>query len=223
MTGVLTEKQARREAYLRRVWRLAYLLTTDLFQARRLFAAVLIERPQFAEMDIDILTRLVILRAREYETGLMRSPALQRALKQVQEGEGGEGGRQTEGSGEAALTDLPVPLALICAHALPRQAMETWLLKKVDGLGDIALSRATDCSRTASALHFDQAEKQMHDMLGDELEPLTEQLKTTLLNLDAAPAIQHWKRRTKRRRLLRLLVIVAFIVIGFIVARRVWG
>ena len=61
----------------------------------------------------------------------------------------------------------------------------------------------------------------MREMLGDELEPLIDELKKKLLQLNAAPAVQTWKTKKRRRRILRLVFVITLVIAILYAAQRV--
>lgn len=57
---------ARSEAYRRRVWRLAFLLTGDAGSAESLFIQIMREHRRIGSVEPDRLDRMIIMRAREH-------------------------------------------------------------------------------------------------------------------------------------------------------------
>jgi DNA-directed RNA polymerase specialized sigma24 family protein len=117
-------------AYQRRVWRLAYLLTGNAPGAAALVDRVIRAQPDLMNLEPARLDRLVIQHAREVPT----APIL-------------------------AAASLPEPdpeirRTLEAVIRLPEQPREAWVLARVDELDELHISRAMDCSRTASMHHL---------------------------------------------------------------------
>src|ERR1043165_2140662 len=125
----------------RRIWRLAYILTGDSAGAAALVDRVLRTRPDAVALEPARLDRLIIQQARELPRGRITPPA------------GVD----------------PPEQALAVVLAMPEQPREAWVLTHLDGLDELHVSRAMDCSRTAARNHLNAAEQTARARLGEGL------------------------------------------------------
>ncbi|MCC6659647.1 MAG: hypothetical protein IT437_02050 [Phycisphaerales bacterium] len=167
------------QGYERRIWRLAFLLTGDAERAAGVIETVLRDQPHPEGVDAGRLDRLIILHAREVPRGTV--PAV--------------------GMGAEAARGMGVLLAL------PQQPREAWVLTRLDGLDELRVSRAMDCSRTAVARHLKAADEQMGHRLGDALNRCVAALRREADAIDPAPLIAAALEKRRKDRLGRALVV----------------
>lgn len=162
----------------RRVWRLALLITADQEHARR--AVTLVPPPPPAQpLDAQRLDRLAIQAIRRVAGPARRMPP---GLPPARAGPDSPAPlpRTTPpphaGSAPSAPRDQSSPptdrrLSLGPAHdvvaAMPLQAAEVWVLRRVDDLDPVRTCRAMDCSRTAADRFLARAESDLAAALGD--------------------------------------------------------
>lgn len=168
-----------------------------------MFAALMKDKVDAVEVDPQRLDRFVILRAREVA------------------GRGRKKSHKTDGEGEPRPQACRVGFEAV--QKLPRQAMEAWLLHRVDELDDIETSRAMDCSRTALGNHLKLADAIMRESLGDGLPEAIAAMQAAAEKTDAAPVIAEWKTRKRKRRMAWWIVGAVGVVILFFVMRSWWG
>lgn len=199
----------RRSAYEARVWRLAFLLTGGAEPALAVVEGVLRTRPDLSRVAPEHLDRLVVLHAREWANA---------------------GSRRRTRRGSVAL-ELPQPStsasrALRAAAAMPRQSLEAWVLTRLDGLDEITVSRAMDCSKAAAIRNLQQADDALAAVLGGSVAGDIEALRAFADGMDPAPFLVLGRRRCRRRRMVRLgawaVVVVAAVVGGIIGVRATW-
>ena len=170
----------------RRIWRLAYLLTGDAAGAAALVDRVLNAQARPESLEPARLDRLIIQQA--------RAPATS--------------------------TTLPAPVhprppaeaarAHAAALALPHQPMEAWVLKRVDDVDELRMSRAMDCSRTAARNHLAAADDQMRTVLGQDADRAITALRAFADSLDPGPIISA-HRAIRRKRALRRGLAIALV------------
>ena len=107
----------------RRIWRLAFLLSGDREGAAALVDRILNAQSKPEALEPARLDRLVIQQAR----GLLR-PMHDRLDRDT--------------------SDLAA-LALQTARSISEQPREAWILSRIDGVDELWMSRAMDCSRGA--------------------------------------------------------------------------
>lgn len=186
----------RRLAYQRRAWRLAVMLSDSPAQARDLFEHLMRELPDIERLDPVRLDRMVIMRAREYQPPLEDQAAH-------------PGAELGQPPADAATH------ALLLARTLPRQAMESWLLRHVDQMDDREIAKAMDCSMTALLRHLDVAEAHMREHLAGHFDHGTAALRDRTNQLDPMPEIERFEAARRRRQLIRragLLILLAILV-----------
>ena len=171
----------RREAYERRVWRLAFLLTGGHEAAcARIVAAVLDAQPDVRRLDPARLDRLVVLSARRRRVAPPSPPP-----------------------------DAPPGQTLLAAAGrMPRQMLEAFLLIRIDGLDLMPAAKAMDCSKTATQRHLDRANEAMAEAFGDRLPEMIDALRAAADNLAPGPALRAHRERLRRRKRLRLALLV---------------
>jgi hypothetical protein len=165
-------------AHERRIWRLAFLLTGDRTRAARLIDAVLRDQPDPGSVDPARLDRLVILHARDIPHAASNP------------------GPMSDEAGKAMRTLL----------ALPEQPREAWVLTRLDGLDELRVSRAMDCSRKAAARHLRAADEQMSARLGEHAASYVSSLKREADAIDPAPLIVQARELQRKERLGRVLI-----------------
>lgn len=204
----------RRQAYERRVWRLAHLLASP-DQAIPLVRRVVWRRGgDLDQLDPAHLDRLVILTARDLPPDGRVAWASTLAR--------GEGQRTRHGHEYMPVPPAPAADLLRHLHAMPRQPMEAWVLSRLDGLDLMAASRAMDCSKTATARHLDAADEHLRQRYAsetdnpkgcgtDRLTAATAALRNWLDALDPAPALAraHKADRIQRRTWLAIVLMSA--------------
>lgn len=172
----------RKQAYERRAWRLALLLTGDSAVAATI-ALDAGRHKDLASLPADRLDRLVIQHAREM-------PAKKRGPWP---------------------TSLPTPdsqttAALAFLGSLPTQPRDAFILQRIDELDDLHAARAMDCSKTALANHLAAADEAFVTEFGDETQSHIRSMRTYADSLNPDPAIsatrEHQRRRRKQRRVL---------------------
>jgi len=187
----------RESTRLARAWRLCRLLEPDQERARRLFVACIGGPGRKRALPPRRLDRLILLRARERagsRSRAGRSPAQEEADRD---------------------SDESPPALLRTLHTLPRQAMEAWLLRRLDALDEVQASRAMDCSKSAMARHLAVAYRRLEEILGGNIEDRVSALRAWSDALEPAGAIRHLRVARRRRRAGRL--IAALLVAGAIV------
>jgi sigma-70-like protein len=178
----------RREAYERRVWRLAWLLTggrEDL--CARLVAGCLDAQPDLGRLDPAHVDRLVVLAARRRARG-----------------------------GPAVSEGAPPARRLLAAVAgLPPQLREAWVFTRIDGLGPMETARAMDCSKTAATRHLERADAELAERLGTELGSMLEALRAEAdLAAPGAALAAFRAERRRRRRVRRSLLVFGGLALG---------
>lgn len=185
------EELTRRDAYERRVWRLAFLLAGGAHRRAHMIASMVLETQKEPErLDASGLDRVIVQAARRVN-----------AAKRE-----GESGRNV----------FPES-ARRCAEAasrMPEQQMEAWLLSRIDGLGLLAVAKAMDCSKTATQRFIDKADEAMGASLGAEAERLVGALRRAADSLDPSPLVRAYREAKRRRRRLRLSLVVLVVALG---------
>ena len=182
-----------REVYERRIWRLAYLLTGNAPGAARLADRVLRDQPRIERLEPARLDRTVIQHARD----------LPRTTSE-------------------AIPDLPAPQgeaaeALRAVLSLPEQPREAWVLARVDELEDLHVSRAMDCSKTASRNHLNAADAQMASRFaGDALRP-ARALRAFADSLDPGRIIRAHRQERRTRAVRRAAVVASVALVALLV------
>jgi hypothetical protein len=195
-------RAAQREAFERRVWRLALLLTGDADGASRTLNGVARSARDLSKIDGVHLDRLTVLHSREVSSVRRR------------------------GAGEEAPVPEGAPArTLEVLMQMKPQAREAWVLTRIDGLDEIHVARAMDASKTASGNFFGAADALIGEKLGEEAEEGIEGLRVWAESFDPDPWLILHRERVKRWRRIKLvgaLVLVGLVVlVGVIVAATV--
>ncbi len=180
-------KQARREAFERRTWRLALLLTGDAWGASRTLDITARALGDMAGVDPVRLDRLVIMHARDVAT----LPASKRGLTDE----------------DAAPPEGPAANVFAVLRKMKPQPREAWVLTHVDQLDSLHTARAMDASKTASGHHLAAAEAMVAELLGDDAEAGLEGLRSWADEIDPEPWLIMHRERMRRRRKIRWVVI----------------
>ena len=173
-------KQARREAFEARTWRLALLLTGDAWGASRTLDGVARSLGDLSKVDGVKLDRMIVTQARDV-AGL---PASKRGLP----------------ADEAMPPEGPAAATFDVLRRMKPQPREAWVLTRVDELDEIHVARAMDASKTASGHHLKAAEAMLADRLGDETSEGIEGLRRWADEMDPEPWLTIHRERMKRRR-----------------------
>jgi hypothetical protein len=193
----MSVKDDQRRVYEARIWRLSFLLTGDTRGATELVGRVLRAQPDVLDVEPVRLDRLVILQAREWSRS--------RRGRVVAPGSLGA---------EAAE-------ALGAALSMDHQLLEAWVLARVDGMEGLSISRAMDCSNTASAMHLAEADRVMAAKLGAKLPAGLDALRAGADKLDPRPFIDESRAGRRRRGLRRTIILFALlgaVVLGLWIA-----
>lgn len=170
----------RREAYERRVWRLAWLLTggrEDL--CARLVAECLDAQPDLRRLDPAHLDRLVVLAAR----------------------------RRIRGVPRPAEPSSPGRRLLAAAAGLPPQLREAWVFARLDGLGPMEMARAMDCSKTAALRHLERADSELSGRFGADLPAMLDGLRAEADLAAPGKALTAFRSQRRRRRRIRAALV----------------
>lgn len=196
----------------RRAWRLAVLTTGDLAVARAALESL--PSPHAGDrLDADRIDRLAI-------QAIRRSVGPERRARGAPADDG-------------AIADAPAmpaprePALLGPAHAvlaaLPLQAAEAWVLRRLDELDPIRACRAMDCSRSAADRFLDRADRDLRDRLGAEHDAAIAQLGAASESLAPAPEVVaictgRSRQRMRRRIAIALSVCAALLAAIFVAA-----
>jgi hypothetical protein len=198
---------APRQFVERRIWRLSFLVTGN-----ELAAAELVDRVQRAHDVLDLdparLDRLIVQRAREM-LGTGYGPARKARGRTV-------------ASPLAARTSAEAQRMLSLVQSLPEQPREAWVLTHIDELDELHVSRAMDCSRTATVNHLASADGQMREALKDEYERGVESLRRFADSLDPGPIISQYRARQRSRRVRRAGIVAVVIAIVLLTIAMAW-
>lgn len=177
------------EARQRRVVRLTWLLLdAHADRAAAATARVLSSRFDLARIDPARLDRLCVLASR-HAAGRDSSRRTARPAP------------SDAAAGVRPAAERLAPLH--AASALPRQCLEAWVLTRVEGLDEVHVARAMDCSKTAAARHLARADELLAGTPAanpDSIRALVAQLDA----LDPGPALRVVTARLRRRRRIRL-------------------
>ncbi|HBS29754.1 MAG TPA: hypothetical protein DEB06_09965 [Phycisphaerales bacterium] len=181
---------------LHRSWRRALLLTGSADGAERVMRAVLTVQDNPLKLSAARRDRLLIQRAREAS---FAAPA--REIPFHVEG----GARQL----------------FEASRALPRQSLEAWLLRDLEGLDEIDAARAMDCSRTAMNRFRDQSTQALRALLGEGYDGALESLRGAVIASDPALALARIDRalaaaRRRRRRVALAQVLLLLACLGVV-------
>lgn len=198
MVGITEADQ--RAARLRRVWRLALLLSGDVGQAAMLYRAVG-GSTRIETVDAVRLDRLVVLEHRERQSADADDAATDEVEPETASRDGHideSGKRLTAGEAYAAL------------ERATAQGRLAWLLRRVEGMAEVEAARAMDCSKTALNTHLQRAEATLSGIGADGqamAEAIGRWVDSAASGCPADPRIA--QRRARRRRLLGVLIAIA--------------
>ncbi len=178
-----------------RMWRLTFLLSGGREPAIRVLQRILRDQRSPAELDAVHLDRLV--------------------LQHIREALGGDPLTLTEKQ-----PANPAAALLQTLHRLRRQALEAWILSRLEGVEDVHMARAMDCSRTAAKNFLASADDVIDAQIEDVRSSLRE-LRKLSLDLDADSAFEAAmdrsglaiKRRFARRTLPAIVAALLVIVL----------
>ncbi len=212
----------RREAYLRRAWRLAALLTGDPARADGVLRRCLTRRPDLERLSPDRLDRLVIQETRAASgAGLARVSMLERirARHRAADNQPAAASVSSDPAGrDDADPGAPARVALAALADLPAQQREAWILRALDAGDEIDASKAMDCSRTALARHLEHAESAMRAALGDSYDAALAALRARAETFDPSPAVAAARDARRLRRTIRIVITIIVITIVVIAA-----
>lgn len=203
----------RQEAYHRRAWRLATLLTGDRAQAERVVRACLRAQKRLDRLPPARLDRLVIITARhvgDVPAGRAIPDRVMLALARLRREHRAARGVVAENIStpqppcERATLFSAEGLRMMGALlALPTQRREAWILRELDEIEPIEASRAMDCSRQAMERHLAFARATIGEALSDETPALLEALRRDADALEPGRFFFTPGRRTRGMRRLR--------------------
>jgi hypothetical protein len=187
----------------RRIWRLSFLLTGN-----ELAAADLVDRVQRAHdvqtLDPVHLDRLVIQQAREM-LGTAMGP------RRTQ--------RRTPPQSPLAQNAAPEAMRLFAVvQSLPEQPREAWVLARIDDLELLHISRAMDCSNTATQNHLNAGDEQVRAETKDEHNAALSALRLFADHLDPGPIIADQRARRRAQRARRAGIIAVLIATVLLIA-----
>lgn len=193
-----------REAYERRVWRLAYLLSGgDELGAGRIVTEVVDTRRKLEAVEASRLDRLVVLAARRLRSS-------------------GKLGRSKQAPVDPGIAVLRQTLVL------PYQSFEAWILARVDGLDEVATGRAMDSSRTAANTHLNAANKLVRELFVDHPAIKGDPQRAAALiqqaadRLNGTSVIDQCRRElAKKRRIRKVIVILVLALVAVVGAKLV--
>ena len=144
----------RREAYERRIWRLAALLTDDVTKADDVLAQVLRTRPDIERVQDSRIDRMTV-----------------QAARRTHESNPGDGHGPDGVCARATITGPVAELWSLSRTELAPQGREAWLFRDVEQMSDIPAARAMDCSRTAlEEVHRTPAERLLREKTDSSIE-----------------------------------------------------
>lgn len=201
----------RREAYERRVWRLATLLSGDQHRAAQLALRIVDTRASLEDLDAPRLDRLVILTARRWRDDSQAGSDAGSAAS-------GEASERQAGS----VPDAEMILRYL--RSQPFQQGEVWILRRVDALEDIRASQAMDCSRSAAGRFLERAEADLLEHFGRPSEELASIVRDYADGLEPGPVISARRaeldERRRRRRTMVIVVLLGGALIGVLALLR---
>ena len=205
MAGVLSPEEL---VLSGRAWRLAILATGDADVARRTLSNLRVP-PRGERLDADRIDRLAI-------------QSLRRACGPTARA----GPDQVQGPPSPARRRVD-PVSLGRAHdvlvALPLQAAEAFVLRRLDELDPIRACRAMDCSRSAADRFLERAERELSNSLGPEHDSAILALKAASDGLAPEPqvvamCVSRARDRSRRRVALTVTVVAGVLTVLLIVA-----
>jgi hypothetical protein len=189
----MSASRERLAALERRIWRLAHLLTGDAGAASALVDRVLDAQPDPGALEAYKLDRLIIQQAR---------------------GMAGMSGPREPAPLPPGENDV-AHRTLATALTMPRQALESWVLARIDLLDELHCARAMDCSKTALKNHLGAADEQMRARLGGKATEAIDALRSYADALDPGPIIAaHRFQRKKERNRRRLIIAGVATILG---------
>lgn len=211
----------RLEAYERRAWRLAMLLTGDVAVAEGVVRRSIDAQSRPDRLPADRLDRLVIQSARSADQSQSPTSMSRRAKGAL------EGVRQKHRASRGVSTTPEQPStkspfsedaakAMHVLRVLPQQQREAWILQELDAVEVIHASKSMDCSRTALQRHLDLARRSMLQALGEDHDRIVAALKRDADALDPTPFIARRAERRRRMRHARRIVAMAVLVVAAI-------
>ena len=190
-----------REAYERRVWRVALLLTDDVHAAEEILVRVVGVQPELQKIGDTRLDRMVVQASREMTPDADRVPLDQ-----------------------AVEIDEPTRTLWHAVRDLGPQAREAWVFRQLEGMDPIRTAQALDCSRNAlEEVHLAGARRVLEARLGEsEAVEATRRLAAALEGLDASEALARAAARRsevmrRRRWVSATLLVVLLICFGLMV------
>ena len=217
----------RREAYLRRAWRLAALLTGDPARADAALRRCLARRPDLERLPLDRLDRLVIQETRSVAAAAT-TPKPRSVLARLRDRHQRRSRSNAHDAGPASQASSPRPdasplpaaadSALAALADLPAQQREAWVLRALDAENEIDASKAMDCSRTALARHLEHAESAMREVLGDTYDAALAALRARAETFDPSPAVAAASDTRRLRRTIRILIAIVVLTMLIIAA-----
>jgi hypothetical protein len=183
----------RSEAYQRRVWRLALLLTDSGAQADATLTHVLRTQSDILRIGESRLERMVVLASRQ--------PA--------------EAGGERSLNSLVELDESAVRLWR-AVRQLEQQPREAWIFRDLEGAELIPAARAMDCSRTAlEQVHRKAALESLQATLGDAYDEALASLRSSLDAIDPTEALELAasvvRQARARRRVVTLVVVVVLL------------
>lgn len=227
----------RREAYLRRAWRLAALLTGDPDRADAVLRRCLARRPDLEHLSIDRLERIVIQETRSdaATAGRPASAKPHTLIARLRDRHERHSRAESRASppthaptrpprADASDTPAAADVALAALAELPAQQREAWILRALDAENEIDASKAMDCSRTALARHLEHAEDSMRSALGDSYNEVLAALRARVETFDPGPFVSEIADARRRRRLTRIvgafaILMIILLVTGYVLLR----
>lgn len=187
-----------REAYYRRAYRLALLLTDSDSAALRILERVADHVPKPERSSDARFDRAVIQSSRPVHE---------------------QSDRENSGDGLESRSDLSEDALQLwrLAHQLEPQPLEAWTLREVEGLDEVRAARAMDCSRNAmERIHLLGAMRFLQDSMGDRYAPARDEIIRSLDTLDPSHAIAHiqsvLQAHAKRSRIVTIASIIALLI-----------
>jgi hypothetical protein len=197
-------RATQREAFERRVWRLALLLTGDADGASKTLTAVARTARDLARIDAVRLDHLAVLHSRE----VMAQKRRRRA-----------------GADDVPLPEGPAARTLGALMEMKPQAREAWVLTRIDELDEIHVARAMDASKTASANFYGAADTLIRERLDDDADAGVQALREWATSFDPDPWLLIHRERVKRWRRIKLVAALVFVglvvLVGVIIAATV--
>lgn len=220
----------RLEAYERRAWRLAMLLTGDAEAAEAVVRTCIDAQSRPDQLPAARLDRLVIQAARKPNTGVRPrswNERLRARLDRARADHRVHRGRprtQEEPAGDSDESPFSPESreALRALRALPPQQREAWILRELDANDPIEASKAMDCSKTALARHVELAVEAMRKALGDRQDELIAALKRDADALDPEPFIRRRRAGRLRQNSRRIRLGVIGAILAVVVLLVIW-